>query len=194
MAKLFQKKEKKQEYNNGMRALTPEEAKRADQVAVPRHEAILAMRAMGCSEEQIKEAFPDPLPESEQQAFLMEVRKMFGAHRYQDVIDTFLKKATSGLLTGDVLGETIFAIGFSGVMVKDKEIISRYGGATVSFLLQSITKENVGDMLHTVRGVMKMAEDVVPGCMKMAARKLYPALCNAIGQDSEMTLEVKRYM
>ena len=105
MAKLFEKKEKKREYNNGMRALTPEEAERADRLKAPRHELIAAMRAMGCSEAEIKAAFPDPLPESEQQAVLLDLRKMFGAQRYQDVIDAFRTKVTSGLLTGDVAAE-----------------------------------------------------------------------------------------
>lgn len=194
MAKLFEKKEKKQEYNNGMRALTPEETERADKIKVPRHELILAMRVRGCSEEEIKAAFPDPLSDSEQQAVLMELRKMFGAQRYQDVIDTFRKKATSGELTGDVLAETIFAVGFSGVMTKNKDLIKDYGGATVSFLLRSVTKENAIDMLHTVRIVMRLAEAEVPGSMKMSARKLYPAMCNAIGEDNEISLEVKGYM
>lgn len=194
MAKLFEKKEKKQEYNNGMRALTPEEAERADKLKVPRHELILAMRVRGCSEAEIKAAFPDPLPESEQQAVLMEVRKMFGAHRYQDVIDTFRARATSGELTGDVAGETIFAVGFSGVMTKNKDLIRDYGGAAVSFLLRSVTKENAIDILHTIRVVMRLAEAEVPGSMKLSARKLYPAMCNAIGEDNEMTLEVKGYM
>lgn len=194
MAKLFEKKEKKQEYNNGMRALTPEETKRVDRLRVPRHELILAMRVRGCSEEEIKAAFPDPLPESEQQVVLMDLRRMFGEHRYQDVIDTFKTKVSSGLLSGSVAEEAVFAVGFSGVMTKNKDIIEDYGNAAVSFLLKSVTNENAADMLHTVRIVMRLAEAELPGCMKMSARKLYPAMCNAIGADNEMTLEVKSYM
>ena len=194
MAKLFQKKEKKQEYNNGMRALTPDEAQRADRLEIPQHEAIGVMRALGRSEEEIKAAFPDPLPESEQQAVLMEVRKMFGEHRYQDVIDTFRVKATSGVLSGDVLDETVFAIGFSGVMTKNKELIAKYGGSTVSFLLRSVKQDDTLQILHTVRVVMRLAEAEVPGSMKMAARKLYPAMCSAIGADNEMSIEIKGYM
>ncbi|HML69587.1 MAG TPA: hypothetical protein PKA81_14485 [Clostridia bacterium] len=194
MAKLFEKKEKKQEYKNGMRALTPEETERADKLKAPRHELIAAMRAMGCSEAEIKAVFPDPLPESEQQDILMELRKMFGEHRYQDVIDTFKTKVTSGLLTGSVAEEAVFAVGFSGVMTKNKELIEDYGNATVSFLLKSVKSENAINLLHTVRVVMRLAEAELPGCMKMSARKLYPAMCNAIGADNEMTLEVKSYM
>lgn len=194
MAKFFEKKEKKQENKIVGHLLTEEESQRFDQHKVRRDEMIAAMRAMGSSETVIKAVFPDPLSESEQQAILLDLRKMFGAQRYQDVIDTFQAKAKSGLLTGSVAKETVFAVGISGVMTKNKEIIEDYGNETVSFLLGTIKKENTINILHTVRTIMRLAEAELPGCMKMSARKLYPTMCNSIGADNEMTLEIKGYM
>jgi hypothetical protein len=191
MSKFFQKKVKEE---SPVRTLTPEEQARADAMTVPREELILAMRQMGVSEEKIKEAFPDPLPQPEQDRMLNDVRVMFSAQKYAEVISAFGDKVGSGLLSGDVLNETGFAVGFSAIVTGNKEYISRYAGHTVSYLLQRIKQMDTGKTLGTIRAIMQMGEKHVPGCMKQSARKLYPALRNFLPDDDEFVLEVKSYM
>jgi DNA-binding transcriptional MerR regulator len=191
MAKFFQKKVKEE---SPVRTLTPEEQARADAMMVPREELILAMRQMGVSEEKIKEACPDPLPQPEQDKMLYELRVMYSAQKYTEVISTFGDKVSSGLLSGDVLNETGFAVGVSAILTGDKEYISRYAGHTISYLLQRIKQMDPAKTLGTIRALMQMGENHLPGCMKQSARKLYPALRTFLPDDDEFVLEVKSYM
>ena len=202
MAKFFQKKEKPVEkpqdsgLPNGMRALTPEEQRKADQLRVNMTNEQLrnVFRAAGLSEEKLNEAFPDPLPEAEQQKKLMELRKVFATKDYPKIIRTFRPVAESGLLSGDVESEFRFAVGFSGIMIKDREIIREYGQDAVAVMLRSVKKTGTEKTLGMVQYMMNECEKEVPGCMKEQARKLYPVLVNILGKDHEFTREVKGYM
>ena len=202
MAKFFQRKEKPAEkpqdsgMPKGMRALTPEEARKADQLRVNMTNEQLrnVFRAAGLSEEKLNEAFPEPLPEAEQQQKLMELRKVFATKDYPKIIKTFRPVAESGLLSGDVLEEHRFAVGFAGMMIKDREIIEEYGQAAISFLLRSVKETGTEKTLGMVQYLMNLCEKEVPGSMKEQARKLYLVLVNILGKDHEFTREVKGYM
>lgn len=202
MAKFFNRKEKKPAVDNkkddkkGLRALTSEEAARADkmQVGMTRDELKQLMRDMGKTEEEIKEMFPDPLPKADQEKLLAEVRQLFSQRKYDEVISTFSETAGSGLLTGSVLRETYFAIGYSGVMTRNKDIIRRLGGVTIAYLLHLFGEDSLPLVIDSILDIMRISEEEVPGCMKETARKLYPMACNYLGTSHEMTLKVKSYM
>ena len=202
MAKFFNRKEKKTAVDDkkgdkkGFRFLTSEEKARADnmQLDMTRDELKQFMRDMGKSEEEIKEMFPDPLPKADQEELLAKVRMLFSQKKYDEVISTFLETADSGLLSGGVLRETYFAIGYSGVMTRNKDIIRRLSGTTVSYLLQLTGENSFLLMLDTILEIMHISEEEVPGCMKESARKLYPKSCKILGTNHEKTLEIKNYM
>ncbi len=199
MAKLFSRKkepEKKKE-SGGIRFLTEEETRKADRMKtdMTREDIRNLLRAQGKSEKEVMEAVPDPLPEAEQQKKLLELRKLFAAKDYRKVIDTFKPVAVKGLLSGDIDHECRFAIGFSGLMLKDKDIINIFGPSAVSYMLVHIdTLGNVGQVLGTIQYLVNLGEKEVPGCMKDICGRLYPALVNTLGENHEFTQEVKGYM
>ena len=110
------------------------------------------------------------------------------------MIRVFQPISVRGLLSGDIEDECHFALGFSGMMLKDKELIEMYGDAAIGYMLRSTTKENMPQVLGTIQYLMKLSEQEVPGCMRDRAGKLYPALVNILGEDHEFTREVKGYM
>ena len=199
MAKLFNKKKEpeKKKDSGGIRFLTEEESRKADRMKtdLTREGLRDLLRAMGKSEKEVMEAVPDPLPEAEQQKKLLELRKLFSSHDYRKVIDVFEPVAQKGLLSGEIDHECRFALGFSGLMLKDKDIINRYGPSTISYFMVKIdTLGDVGKTLGTMQYLINLGEQEVPGCMQDICRRLYPPLVNMLGEDHEFTREVKGYM
>ena len=207
MAKFFNKQQqKKDKYSGreklgkGIYALTPEEQARADKMFIPNNKDINIelMRKRGMSEKEIKEYYPDPLPQTEQNEIILGVRQLFGAHNYQEVIDVYLKTALSNRLSGDVLDEALFALGFSACQVKDKELIRHLAPNAVYYLMRSVDshKDSVSVMklVNTIVSIIIMAEDEVPGSMKEPARRLYPVLRANLQDDNPFIEVVQEYV
>ena len=195
MAKFFQKREKPAE-GSGMRRPTAEEAEKMAHLPVnmTQDEIRALLRAIGKSEEEIREALPGPLPEAEQNEKLAELRKLFAAHQYRELIDQFVPVTERGLLSGETESECDFAIGFSGIMIRRKDIIERYGRHAVRYLFQKAYTGNRSRTLDSVMKMMRICEEEVPGSMQDTARSVYPILCRWYGEGEKICREVREWM
>lgn len=195
MAKFFQKREKPAR-EEGFRQPTAEEAEKFGNLPVNMTEDEIRelLRAMGKSEEEIREALPGPLPEAEQNEKLAELRKLFAAHQYKELIEKFVPVTERGLLSGETESECDFAIGFSGIMIRRRDIIERYGSHAVRYLFRKAYTGNRTRTLDSVMKMMRICEEEIPGSMQDTARRIYPILCDWFSEKEKICREVRDWM
>jgi len=136
---------------------------------------------------------PKPLSVEEQEKVLNNVRMLFKAERFKEILDLCVPLADKQSLTGKIQAEVFYATGYAAIKTGDKKNIQRFRNSVVSYTFATLFSTMPEEVVQLNLYTMEMAEKHLPGCMRDVATRMYPHVKDRFGASHELTVSFKKY-
>ena len=176
----------------GISWLSGEEEKKADGLIVDFDSMASSLRALGHSEKDIEKLRSAPLSNEEQRVKVNELKELLLKNSYSEVVSLGTELFRKKVLTGDNRQAAGNAIGVAAIMCGDKENTKQFAEYAIIGYIRFLGIEDPAASQCALQ-MMQEGERLVPGCMHVAALKMYPIFRDYFGDEHEYTRLVEKF-